>query len=68
MEFTHLETIKYTKIYKKYNSLEVGAYHLMKKYKYSMGFMNYCSHDPGTALVRISDESIDYIFAEEVLL
>ena len=33
--------------------------------RYSMGFMNYCSHDPGAALVRIENDNIDYIFAEE---
>jgi len=33
-----------------------------------MGFMNYCSHDPGAALVRIDDNNFDYIFAEEGFL
>jgi len=36
--------------------------------RYSMGFMNYCSHDPGAALVRIENDNIDYIFAEEGFL
>ena len=36
--------------------------------RYSMGFMNYCSHDPGAALVRIDDNNLDYIFAEEGFL
>ena len=36
--------------------------------KYSMGFMNYCSHDPGATLVRIEDNNIDYITAEEGFL
>ena len=33
-----------------------------------MGFMNYCSHDPGVALVRIEGNNLDYIFAEEGFL
>jgi carbamoyltransferase len=36
--------------------------------RYSMGFMNYCSHDPGAALVRIEGNNMDYIFAEEGFL
>ncbi len=42
----------------------------MKKnnYKYSMGIMNYCSHDPGCALIRSDGQSFDYIFAEEGFL
>jgi carbamoyltransferase len=36
--------------------------------KYSMGFMSYCSHDPGTVIVRVEDDNIDYIFAEEGFL
>ncbi len=36
--------------------------------RYSMGFMNYCSHDPGAALVRIEGNNLDYIFAEEGFL
>ena len=36
--------------------------------RYSMGFMNYCSHDPGAALVRIDGNNLDYIFAEEGFL
>ena len=33
-----------------------------------MGFMNSCSHDPGATLVRIEDNNIDYITAEEGFL
>ena len=36
--------------------------------RYSMGFMNYCSHDPAVALVRIEGNNMDYIFAEEGFL
>jgi len=39
-----------------------------KTVQYSMGFMNYCSHDPGAALVRKEGDNIDYIFAEEGFL
>ena len=39
----------------------------MKTY-YSMGIMNYCSHDPGCALVRHDGTSTDLIFAEEGFL
>ncbi len=40
----------------------------MSNVRYSMGFMNYCSHDPGVALVRIEDDNLDYIFSEEGFL
>jgi len=33
-----------------------------------MGFMNYCSHDPGAALIRIENNNMEYIFAEEGFL
>ena len=36
--------------------------------KYFMGFMNFCSHDPGAALVKIENGSFEYIFAEEGFL
>lgn len=36
--------------------------------KYFMGFMNYCSHDPGAALVKIDKNNFEYIFAEEGFL
>lgn len=35
---------------------------------YSMGIMNYCSHDPGCALVRHDGTNTDLIFAEEGFL
>ena len=38
---------------------------LMPSAKYYMGFMNYCSHDPGAALVKIDKNNFEYIFAEE---
>ncbi|MBU6148742.1 MAG: hypothetical protein KGQ54_00920 [Verrucomicrobia bacterium] len=37
-------------------------------YIYSMGFMNYCSHDPGCALIRSDGKELDMIFAEEGFL
>lgn len=36
--------------------------------KYFMGFMNFCSHDPGAALVKIENGNFEYIFAEEGFL
>ena len=33
-----------------------------------MGIMNYCSHDPGCALIKIENGSFDFIFAEEGFL
>ena len=35
---------------------------------YSMGIMNYCSHDPACALIKIENGNFDYIFAEEGFL
>jgi carbamoyltransferase len=35
---------------------------------YSMGIMNYCSHDPGCALVKVDGSNFDFIFAEEGFL
>ena len=35
---------------------------------YSMGIMNYCSHDPGCALLKVEDSNFDMIFAEEGFL
>ena len=40
----------------------------MSNAKYFMGFMNYCSHDPGAALVKIDNNNFEYIFAEEGFL
>ncbi len=39
----------------------------MNKYKYVLGFMNYCSHDPAACITKVNIENgnIDYIFAEE---
>jgi carbamoyltransferase len=39
-----------------------------KKYVYVMGFMNYCSHDPGAAIVRYDGKEIDLITCEEGFL
>ena len=36
--------------------------------KYSMGIMNYCSHDSACALMRVDNNKIDLIFAEEGFL
>ena len=38
-----------------------------KKFMYVMGFMNYCSHDPGACLIKVNENGdfIDYIFSEE---
>jgi len=36
--------------------------------KYSMGIMNYCSHDPACALIKVDGSDIDMIFAEEGFL
>ncbi len=33
-----------------------------------MGFMSWCSHDPGAALVKMNNGNFDYIFAEEGFL
>jgi len=35
---------------------------------YSLGIMNYCSHDPGCALIKEENGEIDLIFAEEGFL
>ena len=40
----------------------------MKKYHYSVGFMNYCSHDPGCAIIRTDGKEIDLAYAEEGFL
>ena len=38
-----------------------------ESFRYVMGFMNYCSHDPAACLIKINDkgEFVDYIFSEE---
>ena len=38
-----------------------------KEFQYVLGFMNYCSHDPGACLVKVdrSGDLIDYISTEE---
>ena len=38
--------------------------------RYVLGFMNYCSHDPGAAIIKISDDGkvLDFINAEEGFL
>ena len=33
-----------------------------------MGIMNYCSHDPACALIKVENSSIDYIIADEGFL
>ena len=35
---------------------------------FSMGVMNYCSHDPACALIKVENSSIDYITADEGFL
>ena len=42
----------------------------MAVYKYVLGFMNYCSHDPGACLTKINTENgnTQYIFTEEGFL
>ena len=35
---------------------------------FSMGIMNYCSHDPACALIKVENSSIDYIIADEGFL
>ena len=42
----------------------------MSKYKYILGFMNYCSHDPAACISKLNLENgnIEYIFAEEGFL
>ena len=42
----------------------------MEVYKYVLGFMNYCSHDPGACLTKINMEhgNTQYIFTEEGFL
>ena len=40
----------------------------MSAAKYYMGFMNYCSHDPTAALIKIDKNNFEYIFAEEGFL
>ena len=42
----------------------------MAVYKYVLGFMNYCSHDPGACLTKINMENgnTQYIFTEEGFL
>ena len=40
----------------------------MNKEFYSMGFMNYCSHDPGVSLVKASNNDIEHISIEEGVL
>ena len=35
---------------------------------YSMGIMNYCSHDPGCAIIKSDGSKFEYIFAEEGFL
>ena len=36
-------------------------------FRYVMGFMNYCSHDPAACLIKINEQGkfVDYIFSEE---
>ena len=38
------------------------------KPKYSIGLMNFCSHDPGCALIKYENKKIETIFAEEGFL
>ena len=35
---------------------------------FSMGIMNYCSHDPACALIKVDDSKIEFIQAEEGFL
>ncbi|MDC0058236.1 hypothetical protein OAJ21_03450, partial [Pelagibacteraceae bacterium] len=35
---------------------------------YSMGIMNYCSHDPGCTLIRLQNNKLDFISSEEGFL
>ena len=34
----------------------------------SMGIMNYCSHDPACALIKVENSKVEYIHAEEGFL
>ena len=38
------------------------------KPKYSIGLMNFCSHDPGCALIKYENKKIETIFKEEGFL
>lgn len=42
---------------------------MKSKYQYSLGFMNYCSHDPAACISRVDEQgNLDYMHYEEGML